>query len=489
MTTVVIAITAAIVAAIIMWLLMRNQLSALATRHELLTAQLHQTEERLSALHAEHTATQAALQQARIDAQVARQHIATSEQAHAAALSEQERRHTEAQAALRQQFDHIVAKVKAEMQTATEAMLRQRSEEFGQASRQSIDQLMAPMREKMAELNRHISDSTQRESQHHGALTTIITEMMQHSDQARRSTDELARVFRHSNSVQGSWGETVLDELLEGQGLTRGVHYDTQAYLRTPDGKRVAGDDGNAMRPDVILHLDQRREVIIDSKVSLSAFMDFVNANDEPARQRALKEHVASLQEHVRELSRKDYSRYIQPPKVRMDYVIMFVPNTGALWTALRAQPDLWRKAMEQGVYIADEQTLFAALRIIQLTWTQIHQEQNNLKVFELANEMLDRVGQFAKQYVIIGEALTKARTAYDTAQRKLLPSGQSIIQTAKKLLQLGARESTRNPIPALLDVDEVAAIDATAAGTPTAPVASVNATPAAEASAPLPQP
>ena len=137
-----------------------------------------------------------------------------------------------------------------------------------------------------------------------------------------------------------------------------------------------------------------------------------------------------------------------------MDYVIMFVPNTGALWTAVNAQPDLWRNAMEKNVYIADEQTLFAALRIINMTWTQIAQAQNHEKVYELASEMMDRVGQFMDRYKAIGKALENAGKAYEAADKKLQPSGQSIIQTCAKLQKLGAKQSSKNPIPQLQDYD-----------------------------------
>jgi DNA recombination protein RmuC len=159
---------------------------------------------------------------------------------------------------------------------------------------------------------------------------------------------------------------------------------------------------------------------------------------------------VDSIQKHVKELSGKDYSSYVKPPKIKMDYVIMFVPNTGALWAAVKAQPDLWRKAMEKNVYIADEQTLFAALRIINLTWTQITQAQNHERVFELANEMLDRVGQFMGKYKSMGDALAKAQKAYEDGEKKLQPSGQSILQTCGKLVKLGAKQSTKNPLPQL---------------------------------------
>lgn len=132
----------------------------------------------------------------------------------------------------------------------------------------------------------------------------------------------------------------------------------------------------------------------------------------------------------------------------------MFVPHSGALWTALNEQPDLWRKAMEQNVYIADEQTLYAALRIINLTWTQIQQAQNHEKVFNLAKEMLDRVGQFWKEYQQIGKALENAKTAYDKGEKKITDGGQSINTTAKKLIDLGAKQNDKNPLPALPNED-----------------------------------
>ena len=139
-----------------------------------------------------------------------------------------------------------------------------------------------------------------------------------------------------------------------------------------------------------------------------------------------------------------------------MDYVIMFVPHTGALWTALNAQPDIWRKAMEMNVFIADEQTLFAALRMINLTWTHIAQAENHEKVYELANEMLDRVGKFIKSYESIGKALENAQKAYDDGEKKLLPGGQSILQTCAKLEKLGAKQNIKNPIRQLDAITDI---------------------------------
>lgn len=410
--------------------------------------------QQLQRMIGERDQTLAEREQALVQQTEERQQLAVRAEVLASQLAEQERRHSEAIAAQQQRFDDTMARVTAQLKDATGEMLRQRQREFQEASSGTLGQIVTPLRETIDKMQKAMAETQNRQSEDAGAMKAIIQQMMQQSEATRRSTDELTRVFRRSNTVQGEWGEAVLDELLTSQGLTRGIHYDLQATIRDAAGAAVTTESGARMRPDVILHLDQRREVIIDSKVSLAAYMDYVNATNEADSQRFLQAHIASIREQVNRLATKDYSAYIQPPKVKMDYVIMFVPHTGALWTALNAQPDLWRRAMERGVYIADEQTLFAALRIIRLTWTQIAQAQNHERVYGLANEMMDRVGQFIRKFQGIGTALTKAQQAYDDAERKLQPSGQSILQTCAKLQKLGAKPSDKNSLP-LFTTDE----------------------------------
>ena len=377
------------------------------------------------------------------------------------ALDEKERVHQEALRTQQHQFDETMEKVSAQMKVATDEMLKQRQREFADASNQNLGQIVNPLRETIDQMKQVMAENTEKQTQMGGEMKANIENMMRQSEAAMKSADELNRTFRLGNRVQGDWGETILDELLESQGLKRGIHYDTQPYIRDAAGNIIHTENGSTMRPDVILHLDQRREVIIDSKVSLTAFMDYSNATTEEERKRLLKAHIDSLKSHVRELSTKDYSAYIQPPKARMDYVIMFVPHSAALWTALNAQPDLWRNAMAQNVFIADEQTLFAALRIINLTWTQIAQAQNHEKVYALANEMLDRVGQFMKKYEAVGQALNRATQAYEEGGRKLAPTGQSILTTCAKLQKLGAKQNDKNPLPSFTDIDDIPQIEA----------------------------
>ncbi|MBQ7182067.1 MAG: DNA recombination protein RmuC [Bacteroidaceae bacterium] len=355
-----------------------------------------------------------------------------------------------------ERFDETINHLKAEMKAVTEEMLKQRQKEFSESSNINLGQIVTPLRETIDRMKQVMQDSTLKQTAMSSEMKANIELMMKQSRAAQQSADELTRVFKHGSKMQGDWGETVLDELLQAQGLTRGIHYDTQAVIRDAQGQTIRSQDGAILRPDVILHLDQRREVIIDSKVSMTAYIDYVNEEDEEKKDRLLREHIDSMKKHVKELSTKDYSSYIKAPKVRIDYVIMFVPHSGALWTALNTQPDLWRRAMDRNVFIADEQTLFAALRIINLTWTQIVQQQNHEKVYALANEMLDRVGQFMRKYQAIGEALEKAHKAYNEAGKKLEPQGQSILQTCRKLEKLGARQSDKNPLPQLLDIDDL---------------------------------
>lgn len=373
--------------------------------------------------------------------------IVALEQKYRESISAQEKAHREAVEAQEQRFDETMQKVSAQMKAATDDMLRQRQKEFVETNDERLGNILNPLRDTIAKMDKAMSESTKATTDMDAAMKANLQTVMRLSEEAKQSADSLANVFKRSNNVQGNWGETVLTELLTAQGLTEHIHFDTQCTMRDDAGNVIVGDEGDKMRPDLILHLDEKRDVIIDAKVSLTAYMDYVNTDDEQLRAKYLAEHVRSITEQVKKLSAKDYSSYISPSKQKMDYVIMFVPHSGALWTAFNAKPDLWRKAMEKNVFIADEQTLFAALRIIQLTWTQISQQQNHEKVYALANEMLDRLGQFMKKYQSIGKALDTAQKAYEDGEKKITEGGQSVITSAQKLIKLGAKQSDKNPV------------------------------------------
>lgn len=387
--------------------------------------------------------------------------------ANAEAIAARDKAHKEAMDALQARFDETIGKVSAQMKADTGKMLQDRQKEFAELSNQSIEQIVKPLKDNISELKKTMEEGTREQVDLKGEMREQVQNLMKYSDAARKSADELTAAFKHGSKMQGDWGETILEELLASQGLTKGVHFSSQDSIRDAKGELVRNEGEGPLRPDIILHLDERREVIIDSKVSLTAYVDYVNAESESDRQKYLKLHLDSLKKHVKELSRKDYSQYIQAPKVTAGYVIMFVPHAGALWTALNAEPDLWRKAADANIYIADEQSLYGALKIVSMTWTQVLQAQSHEKVYELANEMIERVGMFMEKYEAVGKALKRASEEYDDGMKKLSPQGQSIINTSGKLIRLGARNSDKHPVKALLDVDDIPALPSETSSNP----------------------
>ena len=399
--------------------------------------------------------------QARLESDLenARKDVLDAEKAKDAVIEARDRAHEEAMKVMKQQFDEAMGQMKDQAKLATDELLKARQQEFKASSSEALGTLLNPVKEKMDELRKEMLANSDVHKTAQSAIKSDVESLMKYTGRVARSTDQLAAAFKYGNKLQGTWGETILEEILSSQGLTKGVHFDVQPTITDAEGRTVHNEDGSAMRPDVIIHLDRRREVIVDAKTSLADYVNYVNAENEEDRARYLHAHIESIRKHVKELARKDYAAYIQPPKMSAGYVIMFVPNMGALWTALNQEPELWRWAADQNVYIADEQSLYGAIRIVQLTWTQVQQAENHEKVYALAGEMMDRVDKFLSSYEAVGKSLENAMKAYGEAGRKLAPGGQSITTTAIKLAKMGARKGKQIE-KALLDVDDIGALE-----------------------------
>jgi DNA recombination protein RmuC len=368
---------------------------------------------------------------------------------------EQETRHKQALESQKDSFKQAMSDLSAKMKETTDGLLKQRQEEFASISSSSIGQIVNPLKETIDKMKKAMDDGVLKQTELGGELKTYVDTIRKQSEATRESAKELTNAFKYGSKVQGDWGEMVLERLLADQGLTEEVDFEVQSCVQDENGKTY--------RPDVILHFNDDRDIIIDSKVSLTAFMNFVNAENEDDRNKYLKDHIKSIKSHVTELSKKDYSSYIKPPKVKTDFVIMFVPHSGALWTAINNEPGLWRDAMEQNVFIADEQTLYAALRTIKLTWIQVKQAQNQEKVFKLADEMINRVESFLESYEAIGKSLQSAQDAFEKGQKKLAPDGHSIRTTCQQLIDLGAKakkkisKGKKEPYPSISKSDSPA--------------------------------
>ncbi len=330
----------------------------------------------------------------------------------------------------------------------TQQLLHQRSEELNGQNRQSISHIIDPLQKTIEEMKRAMEDNKQQQVRNAASFEEQIKHLMASSAQMSDSANRLSTALTTDSSIQGHWGETVLKSILDAQGLVEGLNYEVQSTLRDAAGNALRNDEtGSLMRPDVIIHMDRQRDFIIDSKVSLTAFIAYQNAQTEDEKKATLAEHLRSIRKHVKELAQKDYSRYVVAPRQTMNFVMMFVPHESALQLALYADANLWHEAMEQGVFIVGEQNLYAALRAVELTWTQIQQAENHQQVYALANELLSRVGDFLERYHKIGDTIDRLQRHYDDCEKKLT-TGQSVLGSANKLIRLGAQQDKKHPLP-----------------------------------------
>ena len=435
-------VAGATIAAIVAVLLFR----AVIRNHKVQEAKLLEQAER-SKQEALEALRKSSAEQIEAQKQSSAEQLEAQKKAGEEALALQKKNSEEAIKLIQTQFEESTKALRAQLKDDTSQILKSRQEELEKSSQQNIGQILDPLKKNIEELRKAMDEGSKEQAERNGELKERIANLMQQSDATRRSADELAKALKHGSKVQGDWGETVLNELLDSQGLTEGRHYEVQHVLCDECGHPIKNANGGILRPDVILHLDTKRDLVIDSKVSLSAFIDYMNAENEDSRREALKRHIESLRKHVDELSKKDYASYISADRQMVDYTIMFVPVSGALWTAMNEDKKLWRDAADKKVYIADEQSLYGALRMVSLTWTQISQAENHRKVYELANEMIERVGMFREKYENLGNALEKAQKEYQEGKKKLEPGGVSIINTSKKLIELGSKNSSKHPI------------------------------------------
>lgn len=348
-----------------------------------------------------------------------------------------------------EQFNAQIALLREQMQNITQEVLNRKTDELGERNSQQMAAIINPLKETIGQMRVAMDNSRDASSKNSASLEKAIEEVLKRTLEVGREADKLAGALRGKNKIQGNWGELILTELLQSQGLIEGVHFDTQATLCDEQGKAVLNEDsGKRMIPDTILHYPDGKDAVIDSKVSLTAYLDYQNADGEVAKAEALDRHVKSVRQHVLELARKDYSNYIRAPRQALNYVIMFVPNEGALRLAFETDTTLWRDAFAKGVFVTGEQNLTAALRIIQIAWTQMQQAQNQEAVFEGARMLLDRVADFTAFFDDMGKKLQDAQACYTKSADKLRDGRLSVVGAAQKLVSLGAKTSAKKQLP-----------------------------------------
>ena len=349
--------------------------------------------------------------------------------------------------------------LKAEMMAKTEEILKQRQEELDKKAAETFESITGNLGKDLKEMKTAFEENKTRNSEDSATMKEKFDSAVKQLAEQTRSigdkADHLAEAMRGQKKMQGCWGETILQNLLDAEGMVEGRDYDKEETLRDELGIVLLNEDTEKrMRPDYLLHFVDNQDVVIDSKVSLSAFADYLETESDEARQDAAARNLVAFKEQVRRLAVKKYSDYLKPGRRMVDYVIMFVPNYPALQLAYSSDKNLWKWAYEQKVLITSAETLMPFLRTVFLAWRNVEQVRNQQKIIDSASNMISRVAEFANSMATLGKKLGEAQTAFDAADKKLKNSGQGILVSAHQVVKLGVPAKKSLPEP---DYDETA--------------------------------
>lgn len=369
---------------------------------------------------------------------------ATYEQQIAQTKEYSERLVTELKEMNAKQVESQMTMIREQMQATSESVLKARQEELGERNLEQVSKIVDPINHSL-KLMREALDSTKRE--HSDSMTRLdatIEANMRNSKELGETADRLTRALLGSVKVQGNFGELKLKQLLDDLGLEENSQYTTQQGLVDRTGKSLRGADDRRMIPDFILHFPNNRDVIVDSKVSLQAYEQYVNAESEVEREVALKQHIASVRDHVRGLASKDYSKYLDTNYTKLNFVFMYMFNEGALNLALLNDTALWRDAYDMGVLIMGPQTMYMNLRVLELMWTQSRQLHYQEKIVTAAETMIERVQLFAERFESVEDSFDETLKRFEKLKILTSDRGSSIITSARQIISYGVKEEKR---------------------------------------------
>ncbi len=333
-------------------------------------------------------------------------------------------------------------------QTA-QLVLEERAAAFRKENEAGLLEILLPFRENIDNLKKQIDTYYADEARHMGALQENIKNLAALNNTIEREAKELTEALRGNSKMQGDWGEMILEHILAQSGLRENEHYFRQA-CKDAQGIPIESESGRQLRPDILFYLPDGKNIVIDSKVSLSAYVRYCNATGEE-QEKELKSHVASLRAHVNELSAKSYQRFIENSA---DFVIMFIPNEAAYLAGMNGDPHLWLYAQERHVTILSPAHLIATLRLIRQLWSQDAQNRNTQNVIGKVGGLYDKLAAFVEDLQDIGKNLEKARSAYDNAFGKLSEGKGNVLTRMEAIKKLG-NLSTKKRLPRLDKEDE----------------------------------
>ena len=353
-----------------------------------------------------------------------------------------------------QQIKNQLELIKEQMQTTSEKVLKQRQAELGEENKEQVSKIIDPLQKSLKDMQEALDKTKEQQTEALTRLDETIKINMQKSAEIGETADRLTRALTGEVKIQGNFGELKLKQLLEDLELKEGEQFDTQETLRDKAGKGAKGDDGKGLVPDFILHFPNNRHVVVDSKMSLTDYERYMNAEDgTPEKSGYLKAHIDSVRAQVRRLAKKEYTKFLPEGYNRLNFAIMYVPIEGALNLALLNDATLWREAYDEGVMILGPQTMYMNLRVLEMMWTQVRQLENQQAMMDAANTVIDRVQDFGLRFMEVESSMNDTVRKMKKLKITTGDSGPSIITAAKNLLKAGARENKKKK--SLTEMDE----------------------------------
>lgn len=345
----------------------------------------------------------------------------------------------------REQMESQMKLIREQMQTTSEEILKRRQDELGERNKEQVSKIIDPLTQSLKSMREAFDKSKEQQNEALTRLDATIKVNMEKSAALGETADRLTRALTGEVKVQGNFGELKLKQLLEDLELKEGEQFDTQETLRDKAGKQAKGDDGRGLIPDFILHFPNNRHVVVDSKMSLTDYERYMNAEDgTPEKSEYLKAHVASVRAQVKRLARKEYTKYLPEGYNRLNFAIMYVPIEGALNLALLNATTLWREAYDEGVMILGPQTMYMNLRVLEMMWTQVRQLKNQQAMIDAANIVVERVQDFGMRFIDVETSMNSTVEKMAKLKVSTAESGRSIITAAKSLLKAGAKENKK---------------------------------------------
>jgi len=335
--------------------------------------------------------------------------------------------------------------IREQMQTTSEKILKQRQDELGVQNKEQVSKIIDPLQKSLKDMQEALDKTKEQQTEALTRLDETIKINMQKSQAIGETADRLTRALTGEVKVQGNFGELKLKQLVEDLELHEGEQYDTQETLRDKGGKGLKGDDGKGLIPDFILHFPNNRHVVVDSKMSLTDYERYMNAEDgTPEKSLFLKAHIDSVRAQVKRLAKKEYTKYLPDGYNRLNFAIMYVPIEGALNLALLNDATLWREAYDEGVMILGPQTMYMNLRVLEMMWTQVRQLSNQQAMMDAANTVIERVQDFGQRFMDVESSMNDTIKKMSKLKITTNESGPSIITAARNLLKAGAKESKK---------------------------------------------